>query len=67
MKMEKPDKQRGRPPGSTNRPPDPRPLILRAVPGALKREFKIQCAREGVPMSGKMIELMKKYIEGVER
>jgi len=39
------------------------PMTLKEIPGELYREFKAVCARQGMTIKDKVIELMKKEIE----
>jgi hypothetical protein len=42
-------------------------MILRSIPGDLKREFHLACVREGISMTQKIIALMRAYLKEVEK
>ena len=41
-------------------------MIIREIPDELKKEFKKACIDEDVSMNGKVIELIKDYVETVK-
>ena len=42
-------------------------MIIRDVPDDLHRRFKVLCAEEGEPMKGKVIQIIREYVEKQEK
>ena len=41
-------------------------LIIRQIPPDLKRAFKVKCAEKGISLQAAAIELMRRWVEGVD-
>jgi uncharacterized protein YlxP (DUF503 family) len=44
-----------------------KPMLIRQVPPDLKRKFKVKCAENGISLQAAVIELMRQWVEEVEK